>query len=228
MSMLIDPYRYGASAPTDPLFAFVSSLLHMDGIDSGTSFPDVIGANTWTPAGGIVTSTTDKKFGTASMYSGGGGYISCPTALGAGIGSGDFCIEGWFWASTTGGSFDGLFDSLLNSTINGVACGYDRLGGNWQIYFGGGATSSAPVAIPTLAWTHFALDRLGTSLILYIGGSPVISTTSSASHSETSMHFGAYFNSSTNFDSFIDETRITLASRYSGSFTPPTSPFPDS
>lgn len=227
---IINPYQFGGPPPpTDPLFAFVTSLLHMDGVNGGTSFPDIIGSNTWAGvSGGPITSTTEKKFGTASYYST-GSVLGSATALGAGPGSGDFCIEGWFRAEVSGGSFDGLFDSLFNASINGLACGYDRGGGNWQVYIGGGAYSSAAMAIPTLVWTHFAFDRLGTAAELTIGGALAIAVTSGASHSETSMNFGAYYNNSTTFDGFIDETRITVgASRYRAPFTPPTSPFPDS
>jgi len=67
-----------AAASTDPNFADVVLLLHMDGANGGTSFTDNSNsAHTVTAVGNANTNTSVKKFGTASYQGDGAGdYLS--------------------------------------------------------------------------------------------------------------------------------------------------------
>ena len=108
MSFIINPYTVAPAG--DPYFSNVTSLLHMNGSHGGTSFPDVITANTWSLVSAN-TDTTIKKFGTASMLSTGNGIAQNNASSGGrfDFGTGDFTIEAWIMDTNTGtkGSFTG-------------------------------------------------------------------------------------------------------------------------
>jgi hypothetical protein len=83
---------------SDPDFANVSLLLHMDGSNGSTTFPDSSSNGlTVTRYGNAQISTAQSKFGGASAYfDGAGDYLELPnpnTAIGAV--AGDFTIECW-------------------------------------------------------------------------------------------------------------------------------------
>jgi hypothetical protein len=101
-----------AVAPTDPNFADVVLLLHMDGANGGTSFPDNSNsAHTVTAVGNANTNTSVKKFGTASLQEDGNGdYLSIPDSsdfdigLPVGYSNEPFTIEFWARLNSTGGT----------------------------------------------------------------------------------------------------------------------------
>lgn len=215
-----------ASGSTDPFWANVTSLLHMEGSNGGTTFTDQR-ANTWTRQPNSVTSNSVYKFGTTSMFVS-GGRISSTTAIGVGgFGTGDFTVEGWFYANST--TTRGIFDAALAGSASSVAVGWDQASLKWQVYFAGTVYSSVATTLTLSTWTHFALVRNGTACVLYIGGVAVVSFTSGTSVSYAGMTVGAYFNSTFLWVGFIDEFRVTKGvARYTSAFTPPASQFPDS
>lgn len=224
--MIINPYRFGGGGPTDPYWANVTSLLHMEGANLGTTFTDQK-ANAWTRQPNAVTSTSVFKFGSSSMFVS-GGRISSTTAIGVGgFGTGDFTIEGWFYANAT--SARGLFDAVLGSTASSVAVGWDQASLKWQVYFAGTVYSSAVTTLTLSTQTHFALVRLGTACVLYIDGVATVSFTSGNNVNYAGMTIGAYFSTTFAWVGFIDEFRITKGvARYTAAFAPPTAQFPDS
>lgn len=211
----------------DPYWDDVTSLIHFDGANGGTTFTDQKPI-TWVRTAGAVTSTAQFKFGTASM-SVSGGYVTADDALSAsGFGTGDFTIEGWFYATST--ATRGVFDSVLGSSAASIALGWDQGSTVWQIYFNGSVYSSSSTSITLNAWRHFAMVRSGSDLVVYINGVATISVTgATANLSYTDMNYGAYFNGSFPWVGYIDECRITKGvARYTADFTPPSAPFPNS
>lgn len=207
----------------DPLWDYVTALLHFDGTNGSTTFTDVVGS-TWSVLSGSPSLTTSApKFGTASLNA--VGAIGSAAGLGAGIGTGDFTIECFVNASAQ--TNRGVFDSRLDGSAAGVAVGHENVsGGQWQVYFGGTVYTASSLPLSIGAWVHVALERVGSTAKLYIGGTSVLSFTSAANIADTTMRVGAYYTSHFPWDSKIDEFRATVgAHRYGADFTPPSAPF---
>lgn len=209
----------------DPYWGNVTSLLHMEGANGGTTFTDQI-ANTWTRVASTVTSTAQFKFGASSMLVA-SGRIASTTPMGVGgVGTGDFTIEGWFYATAT--TARGLFDTLANATSNGIALGWNQAGGTWQIYFNGTTYLSSSTSLTLNTWVHFALVRSGTTVQLFVNGVSIASFTQASNMTAATLFIGQYFNSSFPWLGYIDEFRVTKGvARYTAGFTPPSAPFPN-
>lgn len=226
---LLPPYDLVATlvqpiAP-DPDWLKVTSLLHFDGTQGSSSFIDQVGSP-WAIVSATPKLTTDyPKFGTASLSA--TGVIRNSNALGSGIGTQDFTIEGWFNAGSQNSR--GLFDSVFNSSASGVALGHENIaGGQWQVYFGGAVNSVSNKPLLVGVYSHFALVRLAGVVTLYIDGLAILSFSSSGNIGGSSMHIGGYYNSTFIWNGRIDEFRITIGSaRYTGNFQVPAEPFPD-
>lgn len=208
----------------DPFFANVTSLLHMEGANGGTIFTDQKGL-TWATAVSV-TSTAQAKFGLSSMDVNAGGIYGTNALSASGFGTGDFTVEGWFYATST--ATRGLFDAALASSAASLAAGWDQGSGMWQVYFNG-TVYTGSATLTTNSWVHFALVRNGSTVDLYINGVSVLTATNAANLTFTDLHIGRYYNTSFPWVGYIDEFRVTKGvARYTANFTPPTAAFLDS
>lgn len=199
--------------------ASTGPLLHFDGANGSTSIIDAHGGSTWSVSGSAQLSTAQQKFGPSSLLPN-GGYIS--TANAGAIKSGDFCVEGWGYAT---GTPRGVFHDFPNSSATGLALG--RNGSVWEIYHNGSVTQSASLTVPT-GWFHWAVYRVGSTLVATIDGVVIISVSDSGTFGAfQSMYVGTYYNNGFPWVGYIDEFRMTLGSSPYPTigFTPPTSPF---
>jgi hypothetical protein len=209
---------YGATAPTA---VNTVALLHMDGTNGSTSFPDDTG-KTWTAFGNAQVTTTDPHFGTgALLLDGAGDYIESGTVADFGFGTGDFCIE--------------CFVRPTAITGNQVVA---SLGGTWVLYLDGfgqlfvfnGSINvvGAASGISTTTYQHIAWVRQSGQMRLYSGGALLSSATDTTSFGATNqITVGRRPVSNDLFwNGRIDEFRVSKVHRYSGSaFTVPTAPF---
>lgn len=223
----------GGGGGGDPYWANVVSLLHFDGADGSTTFTDQTG-KVWTPSGNAQIDTAHSKFGgAAGLFDGAGDYISTPSHADFNFGAGDFTVEGW---------------ARTNGAIAATSCFVGQwLAGDYKFtvgcatsgraYFslsesGGSGTElvSANGAIPTSTWFHFAGVRSGSTHTMYVNGVSVATgAISGALFSSTStIRIGSNGDNQA-FNGHVDEVRITKGiARYTGNFTPPSAPFPDS
>ena len=80
------------------------ALLHMDGTNGSTSFPDDTG-KTWTANGNAQVTTTSPQFGTgAALFDGSGDWIDSASEADFGFGTGDFSLECFFRLNAVGGN----------------------------------------------------------------------------------------------------------------------------
>lgn len=214
-------------ANSDPYWANVVALLHFDGTNGGTSFPDETG-RIWTPNTGVTTSTVQQKFGTASaLFNGSTGYLDAASSLDFAFGTGDFTIEFFMYGGT------GLNAYVIDIGSNGIALVIST-GPKIFAYTSGTGISGAlytGVTFSNYAWTHAALVRNGSSLSLYVNGVlGATQTTSQNFNTAVAPHIGRYGGGgATRYAGYIDELRITKGvARYTAAFTPPTAPFPNS
>ena len=204
-------------------------LLHMDGENNGTSFPDSSRfARTMTRSGDTKTVTAQSKFGGASAYfDGTGDYLSNSDA-GIALGSGDFTVD--FWLRLPSSVVETIFDTQViggaSSRTNSI-----RLSASSSrelIITHNGAIRITSSALSLNTWYHVAIVRSGSTTTLYVGGTSRGTTTAiTANLSTASVVIGMNASSSSEFFAgYIDEFRLSPGiARWTTAFTPPTSAY---
>jgi hypothetical protein len=211
----------------DPYFSSVYLLLHMNGSNGSTSFPDSSSNSfTVTVFGDAQVSTTDPKFGSGSLtLDGTGDYLRVNMGSLINIGSQDFTAECWAYINTGNTGIDALFCFELN-TFSGPGVLIDS--GDWVLRTQSGNSTSMG-AVTTGAWQHVALSRSGSALKLFINGNQLGSTlTDTSIYLDRDLGIGIGFGIGDPLSARIDELRITVGvARYTANFTPPAEAFPD-
>ncbi len=162
--------RLAAGTSDDADFDKVQLLLHGDGANNGVIFTDSsIHGYTPTVSGNTKTSTTQFKFGTASMYFDGSGdyltYTGMPTA------SGDFVIDVWIRPDTvTPGAGRVLFDNR-NTTTDTHGFALYHFGTGVNVYSGTANKISSGAVLAATTWAYVALRRVSGVIELRVNGS---------------------------------------------------------
>jgi len=214
--------------PVDPDFSSVSLLLHGNGANNSTTFTDSSSnAHTVTANGDAEISTTQSKFGGASMYFDGSGDYLTATDSSFAFGTGEFTIEFWMRAA-----------SIANSEAS-LSVGNAGTSNSWQISpvssgtdlgFVGASSVIVSTSFPSLnTWHHVAVVRDSSNVVtLYLNGTNVDSATNTNNYSATNLRVGVNRAVTAYYDGYIDDLRITKGvARYTSSFTPQTAPFPN-
>jgi hypothetical protein len=188
-----------------------------------------IKANTVTKGGDVSTQrfspfapTVQTPLSHSVYFDGTGDYLTLPSSSAFSMGTGNFTIEAWIYATSSGtqrivSSTGNNFEFLLVNTGSNVYL-------NW--YDGVGDTTSGSNYVPQNSWTHVAVSRSGTSLKLFINGVVSGSSTNSVNlPSSPTLYIGRYGGSDTNsFVGYLSNLRITNTAVYTANFTPPTAP----
>lgn len=217
---------YGETAPaTDPYFASVASLLHMNGANGGTTFTDQKG-KTWTPSGGAITTTAFAFFnGSSGSFDGTGDYINTPNHADFQFGTGDFTLEMWIRTPDTSGNIVSMVAAGLGNWALVLVSNVIY----WQTSYG--ATNLMSVASTGLnnnSAHHLVVQRSGGTTVIAWDGVSKVSAADTTNYNGTGAVRVA---SGTNGDLLanLGELRITKGvARYTFPFTPPNAPFPDS
>jgi hypothetical protein len=216
---------------TDPNFSDVTLLLHMDGADGSTSFPDSgPGAVSMTTNGGAVVTTAQSQFGGASAsFPNSTSFLSVPTFAGAQF-PGDFTIECWarFTAGVGSnmtflslddfnGSFNGRWRLMLTTSNTLMFVINDNVRGQ---------TGSVSGLFNT--WCHVAVTRQSGNIQIFVNGD-LSATASDSASLDRNITFRAGAGAFGGWSAmFMDDLRLTKGvARYTANFTPPTAPFPD-
>lgn len=201
--------------PADPFFNQVTYLLHFDGVHGSSVFTNVKPAPV-TQINGAALSTVNKRFGTASLWTGSikGASLGSPDFTGA------FTVEFWLYPSAASG-FQGIYGGATGQLVTGYkdanTFAVGTAGVGWNVF----TTGAKPTP---LQWSHIAVQRDGSNLVsLYLNGTKVASGTVTQA-----WPAGSYMLQAQGNTSYMDEVRITKGvARYSENFTPPSSPFPE-
>jgi len=204
-------------------------------------------AKTITNGGGATVSTTQSKFGGASLAVSIAAlnnthYVSIAgsaTNTDLNWGTGDFTVEMWVYPTTNGNSGGSANTTIVDSRsasadAAGIAMQFDS--NNYlRLYMGsgggGGNLIQGATAITINTWNHIAAVRSSGTVYLYLngvaqGGGGVAN--SSSVTNATAPTFGrSSYNTAFVYRGYIDEIRISNSVRYpSGTtFTPSTSAF---
>lgn len=230
----------GTLTAIDPDFADVVLLLHMDGTNGATSFPDDSSVhNTVTPTNATV-STAHPMFGTgAAAFTGTGSNSHLRTPIGAAapldLSGEDYTVEFWLYQNALSGFTFNLCGSMASGQTEGFYVFCDptgHLSATFRTVAGLVSVPSSPSPIPTNAWNAIAFERSGNTYTLYLNGVRTgvqIAATAGLDAQSGVFEIGSCFTSGTvGVNGQIDEFRITKGvARYSGASYTPTGPFPN-
>ncbi|MFJ1255967.1 DUF2341 domain-containing protein [Cupriavidus sp. CuC1] len=214
----------------------VTVMLHFDGANASTTITDnshlALGG---TCIGTAALSTTQKKFGTASLKTGSanGNYLKLPAGRALDFGSGDFTVEGWVWPVSQGtdyGAIMGRWDDATPANRDWLIW-RDSIGAVNVSLNGAQVITGAAGDLPTGAFAHVALTRAGTALQVWVGGVAKGSVTFSGAINCTLGQVSAlgqsnFTSGSTFLEAYYDEVRVTRGlARYTSAFTAPATYF---
>ena len=171
--------------------------------------------------------TSIKKFGTGSIqFDGSGDYLTGTNQPYITIGYSSYTFECFVYITTGVQTYHGLL-SIVGGIQFQLSNELMRLSSaSAQILIADGGDE---VALNT--WTHLAFvkDSSTDSLKFFKDGTLIKSGTDATNWNHTgALQVGRIFNSSTyDIEGYIDEARLTLAPRYSSSFTAPTKSHPN-
>jgi hypothetical protein len=200
-----------------PVLGPSSSLLHLDGANGSTSFPDFY-PKTWTRNGtSSAISTAQSKFGGASLAVGTGGQTGGATNNGIKtvstadivFGTGDFTVD-WqqYWRSFT--DFQTVIDKG-GTNVDGLLLQTGSGDGKIVVYVSGSALLAESTA-PTLnTWNQYQLTRSGSTMTLKRNGTTTATATLSGNNLNSTANWcwGAYADGTYATDSYLDDCRIT-------------------
>ena len=179
---------------------------------------------------GNSTQGTFSPYGSnwSNYFDGTGDYLSIADNASLEVGSGDFTLEGWFYATALAGS-----DNLIVTKCSAAYAPY------WVSYYGDNtikfcASSSntgwdvannVTFGAPTLnTWNHFAVSRSGTAIRLFLNGVLGTTITTSAALTDHSSPFtvGSQFNGGNPFTGYISNIRLVKGTAvYTSNFLAP-------
>jgi len=179
------------------------------------------------PYGQVITSTTEKKFGTASLYfDGAGSYLSLADSADWDFGTGDFTIDFQLRFVSVAGTQ--VFISQGTNTTDywrilfeaGKIYFFHTVGGVIADY---SFTSAYSFVADT--WYHFALVRSG-ACKMYINGTEVATTETTTSSGKSFggitavLNIGRLWDGTYFFNGYLDEFRVSKGiARWTSDFT---------
>jgi len=209
-----DIQQYGPNPTVD---SYTVSLLHMDGADATTSFPDdgQSHAHTWTANGNVQVDTAQSKFGGASaLFDGAGDFLTTTDDTDFQFGTGDWTVDFWVRFSAIGSS-QTLYDGRPNATEGLYPTIYFNATTQTMRYY----TNSADRIIGNTiivgnTWYHVAVARASGVTRLYVNGaqegSPYVDTNNYTNGTSRPV-IGASGNNTANqnLGGWIDEHRVS-------------------
>ena len=174
---------------------------------------------------GAITSTLQKKFGSAGLYLNGTAYVTVPSSSDFAFDTENFAIEAWIYgssASITGTAT--LFDFREAATEVAIRVYLN----NGQLRYnvnGVDVANSGATVLAQDTWTSIAITRNNNTIRLFMDGAQVGSGTDSQTHVAKPLKIGADWQNSNAFTGYMDEIRISDTERYTAAYTPATGMF---
>ena len=181
---------------------------------------------------GASTAYSTSVIGGSGYFDGSGDYLT--TTMTGGLGSGDFTVEIWVYATSV---YNYITWFATTRDANGFSCGTDANGALvWVNGVGGtsrkwdGATTAGNI-IRVNSWNHVAFVRSSNTMRVYLNGVATVTTSSASSVSDTANYSNTNLNigrlatgGPENPTGYLCDGRITTSALYTSNFTPPTAP----
>lgn len=216
----------------DPFFSSLAMLLHFNGANGDTAFPDSSNNKFVLNRFGDTKISTDQSVigGASVFFDGSGDYLTCNDARLNSIPA-DFTVEFWMNRNATTGSGDwGLVD-FRTVTDNWEPSISIRPGNLLVVNVRGTIRFSVVTALNV--WYHVALVRKNGVWMFFLNGTRVAGNyNDTAAFSAGRLTIGTWVDqrhtsANYHFDGYLDEFRYTLMARYDANFIPSTRQFPD-
>jgi len=178
-------------------------------------------------------STTQSKFGGASLYfDGNGDSLTAPNNQSVAFGTGNFTVEFWAYCLDTSSNSRNIFDTRSSNTSgNGM---FFANSGTSSFAFGYGLS---PYTLLTVGgrvnnqWQHVAVVRSGSTITIYVDGVSQGTLTNSTNWSDSNLRISGFVDTQSSiyaYYGYLDDFRITKGiARYTSNFTPQTSQWQD-
>lgn len=210
----------------DSLYSSTVLVLNFNEEADSTTFRDGSPTpKTVTRSGDVRITPLYRKTGIASAYcDGGGDKLTVASHTDFNFGSGDFEIEVTAFRAGAGSG-----DRFLIDRGNGASFLLRwSAGGALQFFINATLVCSYTYAFPTLTPVDIKVNRIGTTVRLFVGGAVVATGTSSGSISSTADVLLCGGPSADFFHGYVDRVRVTKAgARHSAAYTPDDQPFPE-
>ena len=169
---------------------------------------------------------TKSDHGGSVYFDGTDDYITVADSTDFDFGTGDFTMEGWYYATNVSG--DRYILSFSTSSGNGHF-GVNHYNGGWRVGLFNGSLITGTTGVQTNIWHHFAWVRASGVMKFYIDGAQVGSNVSYSSALDCSGTFriGTYAVDATygEYLGYLSDIRIVKGTAvYTSAFTPPTEP----
>ncbi len=213
-----------------PTWSNVKLRLPLNGADASTAITDVsASALTFTAVGNAQLDTAIKKYGSAALLlDGTGDSIRADSTTGLVL-PGDFTLEQWvYFVDATPADFESIFYGNNTADVLGVV---RDTSGLLALVIDLSTPIVSGSAVSSGTWHHIAVERVGSTVKLYLNGTSLGSYTSSATYTLTELFFGAWDYSASTYPlkGSIDDVRWTIGEAvYGADFTPPASEMPTS
>jgi hypothetical protein len=161
-------------------------------------------------------------------FDGTGDYLLLPDSVNLQIGSGDYTIEFWLYASSLASSFSGIVDTRTSGGVD--TNGFTIYFATSQLRFRtNGSDILTYSSFPTGTWTYVAITRSGSgsnNTKLFINGTQQAQATNTTSFTQTSRFvIGTTYPLTGDFyNGYIQDLRITKG--VARTITTPTAAFP--
>lgn len=204
-----------------------SNWVNLTGLRQGFYIPEDRAGKTVTVHGDAKLTTSIKKFGTASLaLDGTGDFLTLASSNDFAFGTGNFTIEGWFYASSLASNAVLVdFRTGAGQAVPAITI----LATGAVVYYTLGATqiTSAAGAVTTGTWHHIAVSRQGTNTKLFLNGAQVgLTWTDTTNYIAAPLTLGDNYLNTSALNGYIDDFRISKGvARYTTNFDVPTKAF---
>jgi hypothetical protein len=220
-----------SAIPTAPYTSDANTRLLLNFTNAGIF--DGTMKNNLETVGNAQVSTAVVKYGSGSMFfDGTGDYLYLPSNRNLELGTGDFTLECWVYA-TSAPSDVGIFESRTDgngATTNGFTI--TAFSSSVIRIFSGSVLISSSGTSYVNTWCHVAVTRVSGTFNLYINGVSQGTSTTARTLSNTDAvvgggRYGTTGAVTTSFPGYIDDLRITKGiARYTQNFIPPSVALP--
>lgn len=219
--------------------SFTKVLLHMDGLNGGTSFPDVnaggVSGRVWTPSGSATTTSSAKKWGSASLLLGTtSSFLSTSSSSDIILGSSDWSFDFQFNKNGFNGTQQIICGLGSSNPVGGPVVfvqfnASNQLVGTVLQSTTGTSSSVTSSAISDPLWHHGEFTKSGGTLYLFVDGvlQGTAGTVTPPASTGGALYIGATsINQTTAMRGLLDEFRLSVGiARHTANFTSPTGPY---
>ena len=212
--------------------AYTKLMLHCNGVDGSTSFPDDSGeGQTVSVVGTAEVDTAQSKFGGASLIcDGSGASLSVTDFSELDLGTNDFTFDFWVRFASLAG-----VPSFFTRETNGTSYFYLALEGSgtnlrFRDFVSGEIVDiQRTVSLSIDTWYHIAVTRSGNDFRIFLNGvqqGATYTSSNSLTARTDNLLIGAFPLANYKLNGWIDEFRFSYGiARWTSNFTPPTSEY---